>query len=130
MNKWLYVAGGAAILVVGAVAANAMLKPEPMVAATALTTHEVGSGFFTVAVQPNADPASFADLAGMKCLDIDKCMVGIWRDGEVPATLPFTEAQIKAQIFAYAINRETGFERVAWDCSRYPNTPRENCMAK
>lgn len=130
MNKWLYVAGGAALLLAGAIAANAALKPEPMVAATALATHEVGAGFFTVAVQPNADPASFADLAGMKCLDIDKCMVGIWREGEVPASLPFTEAQIKDQIFAYAINRETGFERVAWDCSRYPNTPREKCMAK
>lgn len=130
MNKWVFVAGGAALLVAGAIAVNAMLEPEPAVAATALATHEVGPGFFTVAVQPNADPTSFADLAGTKCLDVDKCMVGIWRAGEEPAALPFTEAQIKAQAFAYAINRETGFERIAWDCSRYPNTPRDKCMAK
>lgn len=130
MKKWLYVAGGAALLMVGAIAANAAFKPRPMVAATALATHEVGPSFYTVAVQSNADPASFADLAGMKCLDIDKCMVGIWREGEEPSALPFTEAQIKAQAFAYAINRETGFERVAWDCSLYPNTTREKCLAK
>lgn len=130
MKKWIYIVGGAALLGAGLVAANAMFKPEPMVPAAALATHEVGPGFFTVAVKENADPGSFDDLAGIMCLDVDKCMLGIWLKGEEPSALPFTEAQIKAQAFAYTINRETGFERVAWDCSRYPNTPRDKCLAK
>jgi hypothetical protein len=130
MNKWIFVVGAAALFVTGVVAFNAMLEPEPMVAATALATHEVGPGFYAVAVQPNADPASFTDLAGMKCLDAENCMVGIWKQGAEPTTLPFTESQIKDQVFAYAINRKTGFERLAWDCSIYPNTPRDKCLAK
>lgn len=130
MNRWSLVACGVALLVAGAVALNTMLEPEPTVAATALAAHEVGPGFYAVAVQPNADPASFADLAGMKCLDAESCMVGIWKQGAEPTTLPFTEAQIKDQVFAYTINRKTGFERMAWDCSSYPNTPRDKCLAK
>ncbi|WP_436357337.1 hypothetical protein [Brevundimonas sp. CEF1] len=130
MNKWIIVAGAAALFVTGAIALNAMLEPEPLVAATALATHEVGPSFYTVAVQPNADPATFADLAGMKCLDADNCMVGIWKQGSEPTAMPFTEAQIKAQAFAYTINRKTGFERMAWDCSVYPNTPRDRCLTK
>lgn len=130
MNKWIVVAAGAALLASGAIALNALQEPDPAVAATALAIHEVGPGFFTVSVQENADPASFADLAGLKCLDMDKCLVGIWSEGKEPAALPFSEAQIKAQAFAYTINRETGFERMAWDCSRFPNAPRDQCLAK
>ncbi|WP_087139084.1 hypothetical protein [Brevundimonas diminuta] len=130
MNK-LIIAGAAALVIVGGVvAANAILSPEPTVPASTQAMHEVGPGFFVVAVQPNADPATFEDLAGLKCLDVDNCMVGFWKHGEEPTALPFTEAQIKAQLFAYAVNRETGFKRVAWDCASYPATPRKDCIAK
>lgn len=127
----LALAGIAAVVVVGgAVTANAVLRPKPLTPASAKATHEVGPSFYVVAVQPSADPATFEDLAGLKCLDFDSCMVGIWKQGEEPTALPFTEAQIKAQLFAYAVNRETGFKRVAWDCAAYPATPRKDCIAK
>lgn len=130
VNK-IAIAGLAALIIIGgAVAANVILRPQPMVPASAQALHEVGPGFFVVAVQPNADPASFENLAGLKCIDLDNCMVGFWKQGKEPTALPFSEAQIKAQIFAYAVNRETGFRRVAWDCATYPATPRKDCMAK
>ena len=127
----LALAGIAAAAVVGgAVTAYAVLRPKPLTPASAMATHEVGPGFYVVAVERSADPATFEDLAGLKCLDIDSCMVGIWKRGEEPTALPFTEAQIKAQLFAYAVNRETGFKRMAWDCATYPATARKDCIAK
>ncbi len=130
MRKKIIAAIGAAAVIGGAFAASAILSPEPTVPASTQAMHEVGPGFFVVAVQPHADPATFEDLAGLKCLDVDNCMVGLWKQGEEPTALPFTEAQIKAQLFAYAVNRETGFKRVAWDCASYPATPRKDCIAK
>lgn len=130
MNKGILAAIGGVIVVGGAVAATAILRPGPMVPASTQAMYEVGPGFYVIAVQPNADPATFEDLAGLKCLDHDNCMVGIWKQGEEPTSLPFTEAQIKSQLFAYAVNRETGFKRVAWDCTTYPATSRKDCIAK
>nr|WP_303683035.1 hypothetical protein [Brevundimonas naejangsanensis] len=130
MRRLVFAGLAAAVVIGGAVAANAILRPEPMAPALTQAMHEVGPGFYVVAVQHNADPATFEDLAGLKCLDLDSCMVGFWKQGTEPTALPFTEQQIQAQLFAYAVNRETGFKRVAWDCAAYPATARKDCLVK
>src|SRR5690606_16862186 len=116
MRNKIIAAIGAAAVIGGAFAASAILSPEPTVPASTQAMHEVGPGFFVVAVQPNADPATFEDLAGLKCLDVDNCMVGFWKQGEEPTALPFTEAQIEAQLFAYAVNRRSEERRVGIEC--------------
>lgn len=101
--------------------------PKP---AQVLKKEEVGKGLFVATIDEGSDPLSFEALAMQSCLGIDNCMIGFWVAGEEPSSLPFSEEEILAQRFAFAINVKTGFRRAAWDCNHYPEYPPEKCIPR
>ena len=88
-----------------------------------------GQGNFAMVVARGADPASFPALAKAKCGAAVRCSVFAWDDAASAATaLPMTDREIKSEVFAYALNRDSGFERSLWNCTVTPRANREECL--
>lgn len=95
-----------------------------------ITKHEVADGLYVVSISGTADPRSFEALASETCAGRAMCMVGFWEKGAEPSSMPFSEEQISAQLFAYTINRESGFQRSAWACEKYKDIPPAHCIPR
>lgn len=126
----------AALVLIG-IAANirpAAVKPEPIVAAPPPKTWRVigsqGAVHFVQIDREHAnDQAAYrfaiADLCGVP----DICHVLFWVEGDnVPQRLPLTEAQIFTKAAHWTYNGNTGLRRMLWNCRRFPETPKAECL--
>lgn len=84
-------------------------SPQPM-----------GGFNYSAIIDPGADPLAIERLAREHCAPKAICTVYAWSGADDRAqALPMLERERKALAFRYDVNRETGFERSAWDCSRF-----------
>jgi hypothetical protein len=65
------------------------------------------------------------------CGSAPMCDVFGWRDKtRVAAALPMTDDEANALSFKYVINRTTSFQSTLWDCTQFPGTKPDACIAK
>lgn len=72
-----------------------------------------------------------AAAAKEHCAGKQVCLVLGWTEQSSAATaMPMTDGEVAAQAFSYSVNRNTGFEQVLWDCSRFQQADTSECLAK
>lgn len=65
-----------------------------------------------------------------QCGSADFCGVYGWANPtDAAQSLPMTDREVAAQIFAYSVNRTTGFEQALFDCTRVEPENRDECGA-
>jgi hypothetical protein len=106
---------------------GAKSKPEPL---RGKPRDLGGLANFAVIIDPAAGQAEIEAAARGLCVDAPICTVLGWTDAaQVPGRLPMLDREAAAQAFAYNLNRNSSFERVLWDCARWPQAA-DRCMAK
>jgi hypothetical protein len=92
---------------------------------------QIGRGIWAMTFDPAADPSALPRAAHEHCGSLDICSIYGWIDAEYAARgFPFTDRETSQQAFAYSVNRNTGFEQSLWDCRRWPQTTRRQCLAR
>ena len=70
---------------------------------------------------------AIADICGNKPI----CFVSFWVEGtEPPKTLPMTDRHADTMAANWGYNRNTGFQKLLWNCQMFPGSPKEECMAR
>jgi len=107
-------------------------KPAEAAAPAALAPEFIqlkGENVFFMIIPAGLDPAEFKPLAKDRCGEVEFCKVYAWTDRASAArALPMTEAELASQAFSYGVNRAPGFEIAAWDCKRFPQADKANCL--
>jgi hypothetical protein len=68
-------------------------------------------------------------IAKEHCGSASHCDVFAWADEAAAArALPMTDREMEALRFHYAVNRDTGFEQLLWNCKVYPRHNSEECL--
>lgn len=63
------------------------------------------------------------------CLVQNHCFLFIWEQGTNAAKrVPMTDKQLKSLLVSYTLNRYTGLNRLLWNCTYFPDTPKEQCL--
>lgn len=90
-----------------------------------------GENLFAMIVPEGSDPATWPNLAKDKCGANSFCWVFAWPSRESAArAMPMTDNEMAQRLFSYQVNRETGFEKVMWNCDRFPRNNPDECLAK
>lgn len=89
-----------------------------------------GMGNYAMVVSKAVPDDQLVGLAKDKCAREPICSVHGWNNkAAAPRALPMTNAEVMAQVFTYAVNRNNGFERALWNCKVYPRADADQCMA-
>lgn len=89
-----------------------------------------GRGNYAMIIPAGVTADAMPALAKAQCGTKSQCSVYGWRSTEDAASaIPMTDRELASQIFAYNLNRETGFERSLWDCALYPRSSSSDCLA-
>jgi hypothetical protein len=89
-----------------------------------------GLNNYAMILPPDVEPAAIEAAAKAKCADKQFCKVLGWTDkAQAAQELPMLAREAAALAFSYDLNRTTGFERVLWDCKRFPHSDLARCLA-
>lgn len=129
MANWLkWTIGG----LVGLTVLGLLLNPaEPPAVKEAGSESEAGRDYLLLIVDPGRPVEEWHKAAKLRCASRDRCEVYGWTSSADAATgLPFTNREAETIAFYYGIDRSRGFERVAWDCDRFPRANVIECFSK
>jgi hypothetical protein len=91
-----------------------------------------GQGQFTGLADPASTPQSLERAARAHCADQQFCSVYLWAsEANQAKAMPMLDREVAARVFAYDLNRASGFERALHDCTRWPvaaGAPRDECL--
>jgi hypothetical protein len=95
-----------------------------------LSFHPGGAGTWTMIVPPELGQEAILRAARWRCGQAALCQVTAYpSDSYLKPGIP--EAELwRATLFTYSRNSGSGFEQVLWDCSVYPDTPRDDCRGQ
>jgi len=97
-----------------------------------IETRNLAPGFFAVVVDlpEGADTDQLLQLAKRACGSEQRCRSAIWTDGsQAPSGLPMDLTALTTIALTYNANHHTGYEKVAWDCRRFPQPSSDACLA-
>lgn len=86
--------------------------------------------FMSVPASHAKNKAYIEHVAKGMCLNKTHCYVGIWENGKnAAARLPMTDAQVRSQLAQYDYNRQTGRDRLLWNCKMFKDAPKNECFS-
>jgi spore germination cell wall hydrolase CwlJ-like protein len=92
---------------------------------------EPGGTGFLMTLDASADPARFADAAARLCAGRAQCRLLAWTDAAAtPRTFPVAEASLHSMSFSYLRMKDSGIERILYNCDEFPAMPRIRCMTR
>ncbi|MBT2187121.1 cell wall hydrolase [Sphingobium nicotianae] len=92
---------------------------------------EPGGNGFVMMLDKGGDPARYAEAARRICTGRAQCRLLAWTNPRAtPKAFPVEEAALPSMSFSYIRIKDTGFERMLYNCEEFPSAPRIQCMAK
>lgn len=90
-----------------------------------------GVHYFFVVSKPWILDASYIEHAARSfCADKVICFAHFWERGTpAPRRLPMTDAQDRAEMAVFRVNKNTGHSEMLWRCGVYPNATKKNCFS-
>lgn len=126
--RWRWALVGLALIAGASVLLD---PPEPGAIAQIGSDHNRYGEYLFVTVHADRNLADWHAAAKRACEGKERCHVYGWTAREDAATaLPFTEREGARIAFLYEIDRERGYERVAWDCQRWQRDNVLECLTK
>lgn len=102
---------------------------EPKIIRTASLPSDLPA--YTMLVEAGAAPGLLTEKARDLCGSASHCAVTGWTDASfVGRGWPLTQREADAAAYTYAVNRSTGYEGEIWDCTKFPEAPKERCASK
>lgn len=87
------------------------------------------TGDYALTIPPGFAAEKLSGIAKEQCGARSHCSVYGWTDpAQTARALPLTDPEFESLAFRYDLNRSTGFERVLWDCKRFPQPDKGNCL--
>jgi hypothetical protein len=107
----------------GLVAASGCGEPS-------LSFHPGEAGSWNMIVPAGLDQAAILKAARWRCGTAPLCQISTYTsDAYLKPDVPVDELW-RATVFTYSRNSNSGFEQMLWDCSIYPDTPRDQCRGE
>ncbi|BAK66027.1 SleB-like protein [Sphingobium sp. SYK-6] len=89
-----------------------------------------GNGF-AMTIDKGGDPARYAQAASQLCAGRDQCRLLAWTDPRAtPRSFPVAENNLTSMSFSYLRMKDSGIERMLYNCDEFPDTPRIKCMTR
>lgn len=96
-----------------------------------LVAVEQGGNGFVMTVDKGGDPSRYADAAARLCAGRVRCRLLAWTNSaETPKGFPIPETAQPTMSFSYIRIKDSGLERILYNCDEFPSTPRIQCMAR
>ncbi len=96
-----------------------------------LVAVEPGGNGFMMTLDKGTDPARYADAAARLCAGRAQCRLLAWTDpAATPQSFPVAEASQPSMSFSYIRIKDSNLERILYNCTEFPATPRIQCMAR
>jgi spore germination cell wall hydrolase CwlJ-like protein len=96
-----------------------------------LVAIEQGGNAFMMTVDKGGDPARYADAAAHLCAGRAQCRLLAWTDPRAaPKGFPVPETAQPSMSFSYIRIKDSGLERILYNCDEFPATPRIQCMVR
>ncbi|MBO9580270.1 MAG: cell wall hydrolase [Sphingobium sp.] len=96
-----------------------------------LVAVERGGNGFVMTVDKGGDPSRYADAAARLCAGRAQCRLLAWTDpATTPKSFPVPESAQPSMSFSYIRIKDSGLERILYNCDEFPSTPRIQCMAR
>jgi len=96
-----------------------------------LVAVEQGGNAFVMTLDKGADPSRYADAAARLCAGRAQCRLLAWTDpAATPQSFPVAEASQPSMSFSYIRIKDSGLERILYNCAEFPATPRIQCMTR
>ena len=96
-----------------------------------LVAVEQGGNGFIMTIDKGGDPTRYADAAQRLCAGRAQCRLLAWTDaGATPRAFPIGEASQPSMSFSYIRMKDSGLERILYNCSEFPAMPRIRCMTR
>jgi len=96
-----------------------------------LAAIEPGGGGFIMTLDPGGDPARYADAAARLCAGRAQCRLLAWTSAAAtPKAFPLADASLASMSFSYIRSKDSGIERILYNCDEFPETPRVKCMLR
>jgi len=88
-----------------------------------------GDDVMGAVISGKVDSERLKFLAKKECGTREFCKVLVWDTPSNAATaFPMTDTEVSSQIFAYSVNRASGFEQSMWDCEKYHRDDKNQCL--
>ncbi|MBO9668893.1 MAG: cell wall hydrolase [Sphingobium sp.] len=96
-----------------------------------LVAVEQGGNGFVMTVDKGGDPSRYADAAARLCAGRAQCRLLAWTNSaETPKSFPVPESAQPSMSFSYIRIKDSGLERILYNCDEFPSTPRIQCMTR
>lgn len=94
-----------------------------------LAAIEPGGTGFVMTLDPGGDPARYAEAAARLCAGRAQCRLLAWtNDKATPRSFPVAEASLSTMSFSYIRMKDSGLERILYNCDEFRDVPRVKCM--
>lgn len=85
--------------------------------------------FFTVSNPWASDKNYVLNTAERFCSDKPVCIAHFYLTGTAsPKGFPLSDSEVEAEIATYNRNKNSGLNRVLWNCSKFPEESGDNCF--
>lgn len=90
-----------------------------------------GTHYFFVVSKPWITDAGYIENSGKAiCASKSVCIAHFWERGTpAPTRLPMTEAQAKAEMAVFRVNKNSGLSEMLWRCGKYQHATEQNCFS-
>lgn len=96
-----------------------------------LAAVETGGNGFVMTLDKGGDPARYAEAAAAICGGRAQCRLLAWTNPrDTPKTFPVPDNSLNSMSFSYIRQKESGFERMLYNCDEFPSAPRIQCMVR
>ena len=96
-----------------------------------LTAIEAGGNGFVMMLDKGGDPARYAEAAARICAGRAQCRLLAWTNPrETPQAFPVADHSLNSMSFSYIRAKDTGLERMLFNCDEFPSVPRIQCMTQ
>jgi spore germination cell wall hydrolase CwlJ-like protein len=96
-----------------------------------LAAIEAGGNGFVMTLDKGGDPARYAEAAARLCAGRTQCRLLAWTNAAAtPQGFPIEDAHLASMSFAYIRQKDSGVERMLYNCDEFPATPSIKCMTR
>jgi hypothetical protein len=96
-----------------------------------LAAIETGGNGFVMTLDKGGDPSRYAEAASRICAGRAQCRLLAWTNArDTPKGFPVADASLQSMSFSYMRVKDSGFERMLYNCEEFPAAPRVNCMTR
>ena len=110
-------------LAIAAIAASGCDRPS-------VTFHRGEAGTWNMIVPAGFDQQAILKAARWRCGTATICQVTAYTsDSHLKPDIP-EDQRLRAAVFTYSRNSDSGFEQILWDCSAYPDARKDQCRGE